>query len=756
MREGALLEVSQPVLRDRAVPGADPRHRCPCQPSGRECHQAVPQRQRIPSWRFHPRKILAFSQTTQSCPWTDLHSNPNLLHPRKSRRVVEIFLGALSFVYFAKALSGSYLKSTITQIERRFDIPSSLVGVIDGSFEIGNLLIIILVSYFGAKLHRPRIIGAGCLIMSAGTFLIAMPQFFMGRYRYEIFSSAINSTVSLSPCLQDKSQTPLSALEKSQAKVNAGCEKEAGSSMWIYVLLGNLLRGIGETPIQPLGIAYIDDYAVEENAALYIGCVQTVAIIGPIFGFLLGSLCAKLYVDIGFVDLDTVTISPKDAQWVGAWWLGYLIAGLISILAGIPFWFLPRHLPRPQGRKDSSTSSEHSRFIAEDSKDQGTSSWQQAKLAEMAKDFLPSLKNLFGNPVYILYLCASIIQFNSLIGMVTYKPKYIEQQYGQTSSKTNFVIGLINIPAVAFGIFSGGLIMKRFGVGVVGAAKLSLGSSFFGYLLLLSLFAMGCGNSEVAGLTVSYHGAEAVSDHEQALFSECNSGCSCSRSDWDPICGENGVTYVSPCLAGCRASNGTGKNTVFFNCSCVGTFESSQSSSAVVGPCQKGNECPKMFLYFLVISVITSYTLSVGGTPGYILLLRCIKPHLKSFALGIYTLAIRVLAGIPAPVYFGVAIDTACLKWGSKRCGGRGACRLYDSSALRYVYLGLTLVLGMVSIFFSVAVLCVLRKKSSPQDETLSANGERGACGTKSRKDSFVNSDQLIQSTYWPEKETRL
>uniref|UniRef100_A0A8D2MB20 Solute carrier organic anion transporter family member n=1 Tax=Zonotrichia albicollis TaxID=44394 RepID=A0A8D2MB20_ZONAL len=620
----------------------------------------------------------------------------------------------------------------------------------------GNLLIIILVSYFGAKLHRPRIIGAGCLIMSAGTFLIAMPQFFMGRYRYERFSSTINSTVSLSPCLQDKSQTPLSALEKSQAKINAGCEKEAGSSMWIYVLLGNLLRGIGETPIQPLGIAYIDDYAVEENAALYIGCVQTVAIIGPIFGFLLGSLCAKLYVDIGFVDLDSVTISPKDAQWVGAWWLGYLIAGLISILAGIPFWFLPRHLPRPQGRKDSSTSSEHSRFITEDSKDQGASSWQQAKLAEMAKDFLPSLKNLFGNPVYILYLCASIIQFNSLIGMVTYKPKYIEQQYGQTSSKTNFVIGLINIPAVAFGIFSGGLIMKRFGVGVVGAAKLSLGSSFFGYLLLLSLFAMGCGNSEVAGLTVSYHGAEAVSDHEQALFSECNSGCSCSRNDWDPICGENGVTYVSPCLAGCRASNGTGKNTVFFNCSCVGTFESSQSSSAVVGPCQKGNECPKMFLYFLVISVITSYTLSVGGTPGYILLLRCIKPHLKSFALGIYTLAIRVLAGIPAPVYFGVAIDTACLKWGSKRCGGRGACRLYDSSALRYVYLGLTLVLGTVSIFFSVAVLCILRKKSSPQDETLSANGERGACGTKSRKDNFANSDQLIQSTYWPEKETRL
>lgn len=41
--------------------------------------------------------------------------------------------------------------------------------------------------------------------------------------------------------------------------------------MWIYVLLGNILRGIGETPVQPLGISYIDDYAQTENAALYIG-----------------------------------------------------------------------------------------------------------------------------------------------------------------------------------------------------------------------------------------------------------------------------------------------------------------------------------------------------------------------------------------------------------------------------------------------------------------------------------------------------
>ncbi|XP_062990421.1 solute carrier organic anion transporter family member 1C1-like isoform X2 [Elgaria multicarinata webbii] len=621
---------------------------------------------------------------------------------------MKIFLGALSFVYFAKALSGSYLKSTITQIERRFDIPSSLVGLIDGSFEIGNLLIIILVSYFGAKLHRPKIIGAGCLIMSVGTFLIAMPQFFMGHYRYEIFSSSTNSTVSISPCLQDQNQIPVSVLERSQAKLHAGC-------------------------------------------------VQTVAIIGPIFGFLLGSLCANLYVDIGFVDMDSITITHKDAQWVGAWWLGYLIAGVISILAAIPFWFLPKHLPRPEARKDSSTSSEQSKFIMEDNRERGVNYQEQVRFLEMAKDFLPSLKSLFANPVYFLYLCSSIIQFNSLIGMVTYKPKYIEQQFGQSSSKTNFVIGLINIPAVALGIFSGGLIMKKFRLNVLGAARLSLVSSFFGYLLLLSLFAMGCKNADVAGLTISYQGDKQVSHYEQTLFSECNSGCICSKNEWDPICGENGITYVSACLAGCKTSNGSGKNMIFYNCSCVEISElSSQHSSAVVGPCQKGNECPKMFLYFLVVSVITSYTLSIGGTPGYILLLRCINPQLKSFALGIYTLAVRVLAGIPAPVYFGVSIDTTCLKWGSKRCGGQGACRLYDSNAFRYIYLGLTVVLGTMSTFLSVAVLLVLKRRYSPHSETITTSGEKGTTSVKNRKSDFVNSDHLIQATYWPEKETRL
>uniref|UniRef100_A0A674MKX5 Solute carrier organic anion transporter family member n=1 Tax=Takifugu rubripes TaxID=31033 RepID=A0A674MKX5_TAKRU len=608
-----------------------------------------------------------------------------------------MFLVALSFAYFAKALSGSYMKSTITQLERRFDIPSYLIGVIDGSFEIGNLLVIAFVSYFGAKLHRPKIIGVGCVLMSIGTFIIALPHFITGRLDKAITYTQKGTKFTESHCF-------------------SGCEGESNLSMWIYVLLGNVLRGIGETPVQPLGISYIDDFATEENAALYVGCVQTISVVGPVFGYLLGSLCAKIYVDIGFVSMDSITITPADARWVGAWWLGYLIAGVITLLSAIPFWFLPRSL-----LKDPEKST-------------------KLHTTPLSSEFLPTLRTLLGHQVYLIYLCVTIIQLNSLIGMVTYKPKYIEQHFRQSASKANFLMGVINIPAVALGIFSGGLLMKKMKLNIMEAAKFAFGTSLIGYFLSLIFFAMSCDNAKVAGVTVSYNSMETISYDKHSVFTGCNSDCFCSASDWDPICGDNGITYVSPCLAGCTSSAGSGKNTVFSNCSCIGA---AGNFTASTGQCHHTDDCDRMFPYFLALSVITSFIISLGGTPGYMILIRCIKPELKSLALGFHALATRTLAGIPAPIYFGAIIDTTCLKWGQKRCGGIGACRIYNTTAYRVAYLGLTLSLRTISFIICIPGFILLshQLKKEERNGIHGALANRGAELEALRKDDFVISN---------------
>ncbi|XP_064417466.1 solute carrier organic anion transporter family member 1C1 isoform X3 [Latimeria chalumnae] len=583
------------------------------------------------------------------------------------------------------------MKSSITQIERRFELPTSVIGLIDGSFEMGNLLVIAIVSHFGAKLHRPRIIGVGCIIMAIGTFITALPHFFMGPYKYETaLTTKTNSTENIVPCLPHQSYETLSgSTEKMSKTPDVGCIQEAGSPMWIYVFMGNLLRGLGETPVMPLGVSFIDDFAKEENSAFYIGCVQTIAIIGPVFGFLLGSFCAKLYVDIGFVNLDSLTITPKDSRWVGAWWLGFLIASVVTLIAAIPFWFIPKSLAKQEEGKKETIVSETDKFISKTLKEQNQTLVEPVKISKLAK-------------------------------------------------------GLTALPAVAIGIFLGGFLMKKFNLSIISAAKLSFGTSFFAYLLSFSFFAMSCSNSEVAGLTVSYEGMKQVSYHDGNLFSQCNSVCKCPVKQWDPVCGYNGMTYVSPCHAGCKHSFGSGINTIFHNCSCIEAYSlHSGNFSAILGQCPKTDVCANMFLYFVAISVISAFFFALGATPGYIVLIRAINPELKSLALGMYILAVRTLAGIPAPIYFGALIDTTCLKWGTKKCGGRGACRLYNTDAYRHIYLGLTSGLRTLAYILGVAVLYLIIKQFKQDNKDATPSGRTDEASAKKEEANSKSNDHL-------------
>ncbi|XP_030697174.1 solute carrier organic anion transporter family member 1A2 isoform X1 [Globicephala melas] len=616
---------------------------------------------------------------------------------------LKMFLLAITCAYVSKTLSGSYMNSMLTQIERQFNIPTSLVGFINGSFEIGNLLLIIFVSYFGTKLHRPIMIGVGCVVMGLGCFLQSLPHFLMDRYEYESTVSVSGNLSSNSfLCMENGTQSFKPTEDPSE------CVKEVKSLMWVYVLVGNIIRGIGETPIMPLGISYIEDFAKSENSPLYIGFIETGAIIGPLIGLSLASFCANVYVDTGSVNTDDLTITPIDTRWVGAWWFGFLVCAGVNVLTAIPFFVLPKTLPK-EGLED----------IAETIKNdkEEKQSEVRKKSVGITKDFLPFMKSLLCNPVYMLFILISVLQFNAFVNMISFMPKYLEQHYGKSASDAIFLIGIYNLPPICIGYIVGGLIMKKFKITVIQAAHIGCWLSLIEYLLYFLCFLMICDNSSVAGITTSYEGVQQDLHVGNGILADCNMDCNCPTKIWDPVCGNDGLSYMSACLAGCETSSGTGINMVFQNCSCIQT---PGNSSAVLGLCDKGQDCSMMLQYFLILSVVSSFIYSLSAIPGYMVLLRCIKPEEKSLGVGLHAFCTRVLAGIPAPIYFGALVDSTCLHWGTLKCGESGACRIYDSTNFRYIYLGLPAVLRGSSYIPAFLILIILRKYRLPEENASS------------------------------------
>ena len=76
----------------------------------------------------------------------------------------------------ATAVSTGYLNSVITTIEKRFEIGSSVSGMIAASYELGSLVSVIFVSYLGSNRHIPKWIGMGVLVMGIGSLLFALPH----------------------------------------------------------------------------------------------------------------------------------------------------------------------------------------------------------------------------------------------------------------------------------------------------------------------------------------------------------------------------------------------------------------------------------------------------------------------------------------------------------------------------------------------------------------------------------------------------
>lgn len=126
------------------------------------------------------------------------------------------------------------------------------------------------------------------------------------------------------------------------------------------------------------------------------------------------------------------------------------------------------------------------------------------------------------------------------------------------------IAGSIAIPGACIGIFMGGWMLKKMELKPRGAIQFVLIANFICLSCYALLFFLGCDNLKMAGTTIPYFNNTHTEPFRVNLTSSCNFGCECSMDDVEPVCGNNGLTYFSPCHAGCTSilrSNYT-------NCTC--------------------------------------------------------------------------------------------------------------------------------------------------------------------------------------------
>uniref|UniRef100_A0A8C8VKP4 Solute carrier organic anion transporter family member n=1 Tax=Pelusios castaneus TaxID=367368 RepID=A0A8C8VKP4_9SAUR len=608
----------------------------------------------------------------------------------------EGYLSAYSLLaVFQGIVVNGLINVSISTIEKRFELNSSLAGVISASYDIAFCVLSLFVSFFGERGHKPRWLAFSSFMIGLGSLVFALPHFAGGIYQY---GSKLEDTCEVAGA--------------NNANFTCNTSNKSSLSNYLYVfILAQLLLGVGGTPLYTLGTAFIDDSVPKHKSSFYIGIGYAMSLLGPALGYVLGGQLLTIYIDVP-LQMST-EIEPDDPRWLGAWWIAFLLCCFTTWLLILPFSCFPKHLPgtaKIQSEKISEAHHNGSEAFVED-----------RNIGKSFKDFPVSLLILLKNPVLMCLIVAASTEALVATGFATFLPKFIENQFGQSSSYSATLGGLVLIPGAALGQVISGILVSKYKLDCKNIIKFMLGTCSVALILNTVFIFAKCGNEPFAGVSETYNGTGKLWN----LTAPCNANCNCIRSFYYPVCGRDEVQYFSPCFAGCTSFTVQKRKKIYQNCSCVGLPKRLPDAEdvpfeALAGKCQTQCTFLPLFLGFFFFAVVFTF---MAVTPTTVAILRCVPDKQRSFALGVQSVFLRLIGTIPGPILFGVAIDSSCTLWDVNNCDIKGACWVYDNSKMAYMLIGISAACKVITILFTVTAF-YLYKPPPDNSATLQKDAE--------------------------------
>ncbi|VDP38520.1 unnamed protein product [Heligmosomoides polygyrus] len=324
------------------------------------------------------------------------------------------------------------------------------------------------------SVNKVRCIGYGMFLVGIGALLLILPHFVDGVYVVGFVATCVASF-------------PIIYLVIYRTTV---------FSSYPILLLSQLLIGFGAAPLFTYGYSTIDEFDSHKRTGNNMAIFMGVSTVGPALAFIGGGYLLTIWGDIGKSNyLDLGITGPTDPRWYGAWWIGFLLAGLASFVTSLPLCMFPKKLNDTDERKKNDVIQTHAKLNMDFSGD---------KFA-----YFKIFKMFLFNKTCMALIAMQTAESMIMNGYITFIPKLFENLFGFSSSWSSTVTGLIIVPMGLIGSFVGGKLGEK----------------------VENRFSVG----------------EEVS----SLSHPCNLACHCDRL-FNPVCAfDTGISYFSPCHAGC-------------------------------------------------------------------------------------------------------------------------------------------------------------------------------------------------------------
>lgn len=468
---------------------------------------------------------------------------PRFLQKLASKKLYVCIYGCLSII---QSMMGTYLGAMLSTFEKRFGITSKESAYLISGNEITHALFFLILPFAIKVKRRPLWMALALFISGFGCIMMGMPYLLTEHQFVDFYDETFEKhqlEVHEHPTFLKRNNTyGMCGSEIHPNSIEALCTEEGGRTIdyvGLFLLFcGALLTGTGNCIHEIFGITYLDDNMSHSNAPIWMGLILVLKLnVGPTLGFLLAGACLKIYDDPS----KSPGFDETDPKWIGAWWIGPPLIGMLYIVFALPLTLFPQRLPK----QNTDSARENAKSSSPDA-------------APNNVDFKASIQRLLKNKLFMYQIISNYFYAFGFKGFRTFMQKYMETQFRKTASQAAF-LGGGGIITFVIGILTSAIVLSKFKP----RARLITGWSVVAMTLTVTwmvLFGIiGCPTSNVYGENTK----EGIN---------INTGC---RPE--PICLRNGATnFYSPCLAGCKGPIKTRFDhlkdeniTIYTKCSCA-------------------------------------------------------------------------------------------------------------------------------------------------------------------------------------------